>query len=101
MQVDLVVLGFVEVRKVSQAVDDGGDADYTLEDVDEAESSSTSCGIGVQTKGISTAAVPPQCDLTLEGDEDWVAFWFAVRSIAPVAPSGNPLAFHQLSMGHQ
>jgi hypothetical protein len=70
-------------------VDSGGDADYTVEDIDESGTGGTSCSIGVQSKGIATAAVPPQCDLTLTASEEFAVGWFAVRSIAPTgAPPG-------------
>ena len=65
--------------------DGGGDADYTTEDVDESNSGAGTCSIGVQSKGIATAAVPPQCDLTLTNFEEWRITWFAIRSIAPTA----------------
>ncbi len=70
-------------------VDGGGDADYTVEDVDKSSAGANTCAIGVQSKGIATAAVPPQCDLSLTASEEFAAFWFAVRSIAPGGASGS------------
>jgi len=64
-------------------VDGGGDADYNLEDVDKNAAGAGTCSIGIQTKGIATAAVPPACTLTLLANEQFVIGWFAIRSIAP------------------
>ena len=66
--------------------DGGGDADYTLEDVDRSDTGPGTCSIGVQSKGIATAAVPPSCSLTLTAAEQFAAFWFAVRSISTSIP---------------
>lgn len=72
-------------------IDGGGDGDYVTEDVDESDASAGSTSIGVQSKGIATAAVPPQCDLTLTASEDGGAFWFAVRSIVPIGGLANDM----------
>jgi len=79
-------------------VDGGGDADYSVEDVDESASGANTCAIGVQTKGIASATLPPQCDLSLTASEEFAAFWFAVRSVEPVA-SADDLATKQVDLG--
>ena len=48
--------------------------------------------IAVQSRTEATAAVPPQCDLTLTGSEEHRTIWFAIR--------GTPVPFTQLSDGH-
>lgn len=78
--------------------DAGGDADYNVEDVDRSNTGNNTGSGGVQTKGIATAAVPPQCDLTLTADEQWATFWFAVRSIAPSVGS-TPYYFRKMMGG--
>lgn len=67
-------------------VDGGGDADYAVEDVDGSNTGANTCSIGIQSKGIATAATPPQCDLTLTASEEFAVLWFAIRSIDPTPP---------------
>lgn len=64
-------------------IDGGGDADYVVVDVDKSNTGNGTCSCGVQRRDVATSAVPPTCDLTLTSNEQWIVFWFAVRSIAP------------------
>ena len=69
-------------------IDGGGDADYSVEDVDESSVDTGNSSIGVQIKSIATAATPPVCDLTLTASNEFRAMWFAVLS--PAGGAGLP-----------
>lgn len=75
----LVVMG-IDRNVITE--DAGGDADYVTEDVDRASGGGGAASIGVQSRGESTIATPPQCDLTLTASDEFRAIWFAIRGAA-------------------